>query len=42
MLLAKFPSTAEWAIGLLFGLNSIFLGISLITFGSALPRAQEA
>jgi uncharacterized membrane protein HdeD (DUF308 family) len=42
MLLVKFPSTAEWAIGLLFGINSIFLGISLITFGSALPRAQEA
>ncbi len=42
MLLIKFPSTAAWAIGLLFGLNSIFLGVSLVTLGVALPRAQEA
>ncbi len=42
MLLAKFPSTAEWAIGMLFGINSIFLGISLVAFGSTLHRAEEA
>lgn len=42
MLLAKFPSTAVWAIGLLFGINSIFLGVSLLAFAMALPRAQEA
>lgn len=42
MLFAKFPSDAAWAIGLLFGINSIFTGVTLATFGMALPRAQEA
>lgn len=42
MLLAKFPSDAIWAIGLLFGINSIFLGVSLIMYGVGLHRAQEA
>jgi len=42
MLLAKFPSDAPWAVGLLFGINSIFLGFSLIMFASALPSAKES
>ena len=42
MLLMKFPSTAPWAIGLLFGINCLFSGFSLIMFGTALQRAQEA
>jgi len=42
MLLAKFPGDAEWVIGLLFGINSLFLGFSLIMFASALPKAEEA
>jgi uncharacterized membrane protein HdeD (DUF308 family) len=42
MLLAKFPSDAAWAIGLLFGINSIFLGVSLIMYGAGLHRAEEA
>jgi uncharacterized membrane protein HdeD (DUF308 family) len=42
MLLAKFPSDAPWAVGLLFGINSIFLGFSLIMFASALPNAKES
>lgn len=42
MLFAKFPSDAAWAVGLLFGINSIFTGVTLVTFGSALPRAAEA
>lgn len=42
MLLAKFPSDAPWAIGLLFGINSIFLGFSLIMFAAALPNAKES
>jgi uncharacterized membrane protein HdeD (DUF308 family) len=42
MLFAKFPSDAAWAVGLLFGINSIFTGMTLITFGAALPRATEA
>lgn len=42
MLFANFPSDAAWAIGLLFGINSIFLGVSLIMFALALPRAHDA
>lgn len=42
MLLAKFPSTAGWAIGLLFGINSLFLGMSLLMYGLGLSRAQAA
>jgi uncharacterized membrane protein HdeD (DUF308 family) len=42
VLLLQFPGTAVWAIGLLFGINSIFLGVSLLAFGSLLHKAQEA
>lgn len=42
MLFAKFPADAAFALGLLFGINSIFTGMSLVMFGTALPRAQEA
>ena len=42
MLIAQFPASAVWAIGLLFGINCIFTGFSLIMFGTALPKAQEA
>lgn len=42
MLIAQFPSSAIWAIGLLFGINCLFTGFSLIMYGTALPRAQEA
>jgi uncharacterized membrane protein HdeD (DUF308 family) len=42
LLLAKFPSDADWAIGLLFGINSVFLGLSLIMFGTAIPKAAES
>ena len=41
MLLAKFPADSEWAIGLLFGINSVFLGFSLVMFALAMPKAQE-
>lgn len=42
MLLVQFPEAAVWAIGLLFGINCVFSGFSLIMFGTALPKAQEA
>lgn len=42
MLLAKFPSDAAWAVGLLFGINSAFIGISLIVFALSLHRAEDA
>lgn len=41
MLLAKFPTDAAWAIGLLFGINCAFLGVSLVMFAVAMPRADE-
>ncbi len=31
LVLAKFPSSADWAIGLLIGIDLIFLGWSLIS-----------
>ena len=42
MLIVQFPGSALWAIGLLFGINCIFTGATLIAYGSALPKAQEA
>lgn len=41
LLYAKLPSDEPWAIGLLFGINSLFLGVSLIAFALAMPRATE-
>lgn len=41
MLLAEFPSDAPWALGLLFGINSLFLGASLILFALAMGRGRE-
>ncbi len=41
MLYAEFPSDEPWAIGLLFGLNTLFLGASLITFALAMPRTPR-
>lgn len=41
MLMAKFPSDAAWALGLLFGINSLILGLSLIMFAGAMPRVEE-
>lgn len=42
MLLAQFPSDAAWALGLLFGINSVCLGASLILFALAMGRSEEA
>jgi len=42
MLLVKFPDDSAWAIGLLFGINSAFVGVSLIMFALALHSAEEA
>jgi len=41
MLFANFPSDAAWAIGLLFGINSLILGVSLIMFAVAMPQLKE-
>lgn len=42
MLIARWPDSALWAIGLLFGINCLFSGFALIMYGTALPKAQEA
>lgn len=42
MLLAKFPTDADWAIGLLFGINSLFLGVSLVMYAYLMPQAKVA
>jgi uncharacterized membrane protein HdeD (DUF308 family) len=42
MLFARFPSDAPWAIGMLFGINSLFLGMSLVMYGLGLKQAREA
>lgn len=42
MLFSRFPSDAPWAIGMLFGINSIFLGVSLVMYGLGLKQAREA
>lgn len=42
LLIAKFPSDAPWAIGLLFGINSLFLGVSLLMYGISSPKPAAA
>jgi uncharacterized membrane protein HdeD (DUF308 family) len=42
LMFIRIPSDAPWAIGLLFGINSIFLGISLVMYGIGLKQAREA
>lgn len=42
MLMANFPSDAAWALGLLFGINCLFLASSLIMFAWHLPQAERA
>jgi uncharacterized membrane protein HdeD (DUF308 family) len=42
LLFIRFPSDAPWAIGLLFGINSLFIGMSLIMYGLGLKQAREA
>jgi len=42
LLLVRYPSDAPWAVGLLFGINCIFTGMSLVMYGLGLKRAREA
>lgn len=41
LLIAGWPGTAAWAIGLLVGINMLFGGISLITFASTLSDISK-
>lgn len=40
LLIAGWPGTAAWAIGLLVGINMLFSGISLIAFGTSIPAQR--
>jgi uncharacterized membrane protein HdeD (DUF308 family) len=41
MLFVKFPSDSPWVVGLLFGINSVLVGVSLIMFGLGLKKPQS-
>ena len=34
MILSNFPSSAAWAVGLLYGINSVFYGVALLGFAA--------
>jgi uncharacterized membrane protein HdeD (DUF308 family) len=39
MLIARLPGDALWAIGLLYGINSLFMGVSLVLFGMGVGKS---
>jgi uncharacterized membrane protein HdeD (DUF308 family) len=39
LIFQQYPSSAAWAIGLLYGINSIFSGVGLIAFAAAHPKS---
>ncbi len=41
LLIVRFPSDAFWVLGLLFGINCLFLGFSLLTLGLSLPELEK-
>lgn len=41
MILSGYPGTAGWAIGLLYGINSIFYGVSLLGFAAGTCRTKS-
>ncbi len=42
MVYNRWPSNSAWVLGMLFGINSLFWGISLLSLGSAAPKASKA
>lgn len=42
MLYAQWPSSAAWAIGLLYGINMIFSGATFLTVGFSMPGKKDA
>jgi uncharacterized membrane protein HdeD (DUF308 family) len=42
LIAADFPSSADWAIGLLVGINLVFWGVRALLLAAALKRAAEA
>lgn len=42
LILARVPGDSLYVLGLLFGINSIFFGASLLSFAMGLPKSGEA
>lgn len=42
MVYARWPSDSMWVLGLFYGINSLFWGISLLTMGLAAPKPAAA
>lgn len=41
MVYAKWPNDSDWVIGLLYGINSIFAGVSLCMLGLSAPKGEN-
>ncbi|WP_424018357.1 HdeD family acid-resistance protein [Halorientalis pallida] len=41
LILLGFPASADWAVGLLFGVNLLTSGLALVLVGAAAPSARE-
>jgi len=42
MVYARWPGDSAWILGLFYGINSIFWGVSLLTLGLGAPKAEKA
>lgn len=42
MVYARWPSDSPWILGLFYGINSLFWGVSLLTLGLGAPKASQA
>lgn len=42
MVYSRWPNDSAWVIGLFYGINSLFWGISLLSMGFAAPKAASA
>jgi uncharacterized membrane protein HdeD (DUF308 family) len=42
MVYSRWPSDSAWVLGLFFGINSIFSGMSLLMLGLAAPKSAAA
>ncbi|MGA7393218.1 MAG: DUF308 domain-containing protein, partial [Terrimicrobiaceae bacterium] len=42
MVYSRWPSDSAWVLGLFFGINSIFSGMSLLMLGLAAPKSAGA
>lgn len=42
MIYAQWPSDSLWLLGLFYGINAIFSGLSLLTLGFAVPKSATS